>query len=216
MIYVKNKFSVFKIKYLTIGNQYDMIFKVVFMEIRKASLIIGRAGGNASKNAENYKISIPAKWVKEMCMSKEDKEIFLSFDGDKIIVLKKKKYEDFIKEKLTKNHVLKIFKFYENESLCTEICADYTDETVSFKNHTDKLLKKAFGEKDFVTWKEFFDFLESRCIPPSRAGIREYLEALGLCEYNPEEIIKITKGRMKEDSFYVLSEDLNGDYICDR
>ena len=42
----------------------------------------------------------------------------------------------------------------------------------------------------------FEDFLEERCVPRSRSGIREYLETIGVEEYNPLEIIKKTKGRM--------------------
>jgi hypothetical protein len=41
--------------------------------------------------------------------------------------------------------------------------------------------------------------LEERCIPRQRAGLREYLEAHGLDEYDPLAIIKKTKGRMAED-----------------
>ena len=36
-----------------------------------------------------------------------------------------------------------------------------------------------------------------------RAGIREYLEALGLVEYDPLEIIKRTQGRMAEDDQWI-------------
>jgi len=39
-----------------------------------------------------------------------------------------------------------------------------------------------------MQWNE--EFLEERCIPRSRAGLREYLETLVLEEYDPVEIIK--------------------------
>ena len=42
-------------------------------------------------------------------------------------------------------------------------------------------------------------FLDERCIPRQRAGLREYLEAKGLDEYDPLAIIQKTKGRMAED-----------------
>lgn len=181
---------------------------MIFTETRKVNLIVGKVGGNASDSAESYKIAIPTKWIKEMNLSKEQKDILLSFDGEKITVFKKREYNDFIKEKTEKNHLLKIFKFYENKNLCTQICADYTDKTVSIKNNTDDVLKTAFGVNEIPCWDDFVEFLESRCIPRSRAGLREYLDALGLCEYNPEKIIKITEGRMKEDNFSVISEEI--------
>ena len=46
-------------------------------------------------------------------------------------------------------------------------------------------------------------FLEERCIPRQRDGIREYLGVLGLDEYDPWEIIKRTKGRMAEDQQWI-------------
>ena len=49
------------------------------------------------------------------------------------------------------------------------------------------------------TWADLEEFLEERCIPRQRAGLREYLEALGLEEYDPLAIIQKTKGRMAED-----------------
>ena len=52
------------------------------------------------------------------------------------------------------------------------------------------------------------DFLEERCIPKERDGIREYLEAIGLNEYDPLEIIKKTKGKMAEDDQWIETEEL--------
>ena len=46
-------------------------------------------------------------------------------------------------------------------------------------------------------------FLEERCVPRQREGIREYLETLGLDEYDPWEIIKRTQGRMAEDQQWI-------------
>lgn len=46
-------------------------------------------------------------------------------------------------------------------------------------------------------------FLEERCIPRQREGIREYLDALGLDEYDPWEIVKCTQGRMAEDQQWI-------------
>ena len=46
---------------------------------------------------------------------------------------------------------------------------------------------------------DFQAFLEERCIPRQRAGLREYLEAIGVAEYDPLQIIRKTQGRMAED-----------------
>ena len=43
-------------------------------------------------------------------------------------------------------------------------------------------------------------------MPRSRSGIREYLEAIGVEEYSPIEIIKKTSGRMAEDNQWLKWE----------
>ncbi|MED9969369.1 MAG: hypothetical protein UFA98_05070 [Ruminococcus sp.] len=51
------------------------------------------------------------------------------------------------------------------------------------------------------------EFLEERCIPRTRDGLKYYLDAIGVDEYNPFEIIKKTQGRMAEDHQWIeLSE----------
>lgn len=49
---------------------------------------IRRAGGNASKNAKRYTISIPSAWAQQMNISEENKVVTMEFDGEKIIVTK--------------------------------------------------------------------------------------------------------------------------------
>lgn len=57
-------------------------------------------------------------------------------------------------------------------------------------------------------WEDFQRFLEDRCIPRQRAGLREYLETLGLDEYDPLAIIEKTGGRMAEDQQWLTIEVL--------
>lgn len=57
-------------------------------ETRKRNISIGKAGGNASVNAKTYKISIPSNWMTEMGIDEENREVRLSFDGEKIIIEK--------------------------------------------------------------------------------------------------------------------------------
>jgi len=44
------------------------------------------------------------------------------------------------------------------------------------------------------------EFLESRCVPRQRDGLRYYLAEFGLEKYEPLEIIRKTEGRMAEDN----------------
>ena len=56
----------------------------------KRNIIIGKVGGNANENSVNYKISLPAKMVKELGVTKEDRSVILTFENNKIIIKKDK------------------------------------------------------------------------------------------------------------------------------
>lgn len=63
------------------------------MEKRNGKIIFAKAGGNASKNAYNCKVSLPKKWIDAMGITIENRDITLQFDG-KSIVLEKGGEED--------------------------------------------------------------------------------------------------------------------------
>ena len=50
--------------------------------------MINKVGGNASKGSLNYRVSIPTPWMQEWGISENDREVKLSFDGEKIIIEK--------------------------------------------------------------------------------------------------------------------------------
>ena len=56
----------------------------------KRNIIIGKVGGNANENSINYKVSLPAKMVKELGITKEDRKFILTYEDDKIIIKKDK------------------------------------------------------------------------------------------------------------------------------
>ena len=57
------------------------------MEVKR-NIIIGKVGGNANENSVNYKISLPAKMVKDLGVTKEDRSVILTFENNKIIIKK--------------------------------------------------------------------------------------------------------------------------------
>ena len=69
-------------------------------------------------------------------------------------------------------------------------------------------MKTPFGNNKNPDFSDFESFLEERCIPESRAGIREYLNVLNIDSYEPLEIIKKTKGVMAEDNIHLELEEL--------
>lgn len=57
-------------------------------ETRKCKITIGKPGGNASKGAKNYRLSLPTNWMNEMEITPDDRNVKISFDGKKITVEK--------------------------------------------------------------------------------------------------------------------------------
>ena len=178
------------------------------MEIRNGKMIVGAAGGTAGKGAKTYKVSIPSAWAAAMGVDNSEKEIELQFDGEQIVIKKKMSGKAFAEQKKSKQHHVKSFKYYNGHALCTVIYADFTDKTLVAENHTDFLVKTAFGQKNTPDWDDFLAFLEERCVPRQREGLQDYLETLGIDHYDPLEIILRTEGRMAEDQQWLSVEDV--------
>jgi bifunctional DNA-binding transcriptional regulator/antitoxin component of YhaV-PrlF toxin-antitoxin module len=176
------------------------------METRNAKLIINKSGGTASEKSKTYRVTIPNSWVEQLGISEDNREIELSFDGSEITVRRKQTMKEY-KDTHNRNKLLQL-QFYHGDSLCTTILADETAEKVLIENHTSDPLYTAFGVNNNPDWQDYQNFLEERCIPKSRAGLQEYLNAIGVDEYHPLEIIRKTKGRMAEDQSWLEVTEL--------
>jgi len=170
------------------------------MKKRTAQVNISSAGGTASKGSKTYKVTLPNSWMSAMGIDEGCRELEISFDGKQIILSRCVSGKDFAIRKLELKHDVRLLKFYDNNTLCTSIYADFTDEELTIENYVSNPVKTAFGNNLLPTWDDFNYFLEERCIPRQRAGLREYLDVIGVGEYDPIEIIKKTAGRMAEDS----------------
>ena len=173
------------------------------MERRLARINSSTAGGTAGAGAKTHKVTLPSRWLRAMGITDEEREVELTFDQNRIVITKVVTMEEFIIEKKAESHRLKELRFWNGKTLCTTIIADLTDHTLCVENHTRQLVKTAFGKNRLPTWEDLMAFLEERCVPRQREGIREYLETLGLDEYDPWEIVKRTRGRMAEDQQWI-------------
>ena len=173
------------------------------MEHRTAKVNISTAGGTAAKNSRTCKVTLPTTWLEEMGITEEQRELELTFDGT-IITLSRG--PDFVAQRKTLGHEVRVLRFYDGDTLCSTIYADFTKEAVVVENQAVSPIKTAFGNNLFPDWKDFRHFLEERCIPRQRAGLREYLEALGLDGYDPLTILEKTGGRMAEDQQWLTIE----------
>ncbi len=177
------------------------------MERRKAKVIVSNAGGTAAKGSKTYKVSIPSAWVNEMGID-EARDIELVFDRNSIVINKPLTTEEYVSGKKAKGHSLIKLSFYDRDTLCSVIFADFIDKTFAFDNYINNAVKLPFGNNSTPVWEDFKSFLSERCIPKERSGIREYLETIGVAEYDELEIIKKTKGRMAEDSQWIETEEI--------
>lgn len=58
------------------------------MEERKAKILFNRSGGTAGKGGITNRVTLPTKWIKEMGITEGNREVFISFDGQKITIQK--------------------------------------------------------------------------------------------------------------------------------
>ena len=178
------------------------------MEARLGKITAGKAGGTAGSGSKTYKLTLPSAWVNAMGLAGNGGQVILSFDGTALTVSPKQSMGQFLASRLAQGHKLFEFRYYNGEALCTLIYADRTAQDLLAENYTDQVVKTAFGKNPVPSWTDLESFLEERCIPRQRAGLREYLETLGLSEYDPIAIIQKTKGRMAEDAQWLEVQEL--------
>lgn len=58
------------------------------MQKKIVKVIFNRSGGTAGSGGITNRITIPTKWIKEMGITEEQKEVNISFDGEKIMIEK--------------------------------------------------------------------------------------------------------------------------------
>lgn len=60
------------------------------MDIRVATLVVGKSGG-ARGGSSTFRATLPTKWVREMGLGEDERDIELVFDeGNKEIVIRKR------------------------------------------------------------------------------------------------------------------------------
>lgn len=178
------------------------------MEQRIAKVNFSAAGGTAGVGAKTCKVTLPSSWLAQLEIDGEHRQVELCFDGEKISIVPYLDFERFTAAKKNRNHALFRISFYDDDRLCSTILADFTDQTLRVKNESVSLIKTAFGKNEVPTWEDLRCFLEERCVPHARSGLREYLDAIGVLEYDPLEIIRKTKGRMAEDAQWIEIEEI--------
>ena len=178
------------------------------MERRVAKMNISSAGGTASTGSKTCKVTLPTSWAEAMGLDENHRELELAFDGTSITLSRRLDGSEFAAQQSARGHEVWVLRLYDGDTLCSTIYADFTGQALAVENQAVPLVKTAFGNNSLPSWEDFQRFLEERCITRQRAGLREYLEALGLDTYDPLVIIAKTGGRMAEDQQWLSMEAL--------
>ena len=96
-----------------------------------------------------------------------------------------------------------VYVYANREDPATIIDACALTRKVKIVNLTDDMLSRAFGVREDPSWKDYEEFLESRCMPRTRFGIREELSYMGIDSYDPFLILCKTSGRVYGDHQYL-------------
>lgn len=125
-------------------------------------------------------------------------------DNNKSYYSKNKPLDDV---EFSKRPFVKRKLFFSKDKVATAIDIDFQNEEIRIKNFTNNIFKRAFGINETPTWKEYQEFLEDRCIPRTRYGIKDVLRNLGLQDYDVEEYVKKTHAKTADDKDWVLLEE---------
>ena len=189
-------------KSLIVGGQYGIVFAKAgeAHESSQRENYEKKSRGNSGKECRKVFGQSPGRVASYNGLSKEDR-VELSFDGEKITVrpLASTDSELFRRNAEQKGHRLKEYRYYDGDVLCTVILADFTAQQVCVENKIDDVLDTAFGVNETPSWEDFLAFLADRCIPKTRKGLDYYLDAVGVPEYDPVQLVEKTQGRMAED-----------------
>ena len=100
-----------------------------------------------------------------------------------------------------------IYIYMDREKVSTVLDVCGATQKVSVYNFTDDMVSRAFGINENPDWKDFEEFLETRCMPRTRYGIREELKVLSMENYDPFLIVEKTEGRVHGDGQYLVKMD---------
>jgi hypothetical protein len=108
---------------------------------------------------------------------------------------------NIIKEATEQSRMVYVFADREMPATIIDVCP--LTRKVKIVNLTDNLISRAFGIRENPNWEDYEAFLEDRCMPRTRYGIREELRNLGINSYDPFLIVQETFGRVHGDHQYL-------------
>ena len=74
-------------------------------------------------------------------------------------------------------------------------------------NYTDDILLRPFGVKEEITPWDVDELFKERCLPETRANLKQVLKDTWFGFYDPYLIVRETNGVLMEDKFWIRFDD---------
>lgn len=97
------------------------------------------------------------------------------------------------------------FDYMEKDNINSSVTV-YSDKSIECTDFVRENHRKVFG-KCLKTMEYLYKFFERRCFPRNNFAVKELLTQLGLTQYNPYDIVKITRGHMTCDCNWIRFND---------
>ncbi|WP_211222600.1 hypothetical protein [Paenibacillus daejeonensis] len=96
------------------------------------------------------------------------------------------------------------FEVLEHDRVIAKVQLDYRNQTVQvWQDESISPVFLPFPAKQKVQVSDVLDYFESRCFPRTRHHREKVLQALGLREYVPTDIVKKTHGVLYDDYVWI-------------
>lgn len=107
------------------------------------------------------------------------------------------------------------FEYLNKDDVGTWVRANSKTGEVEVKDFTEKRHNQFFAKRPH-TIEYLNEKLEERCFPRTQDGAGETLKRIGLTQYNPLDIVRITHGRLWKDHFWIRfkGEDLKWEDVA--
>lgn len=102
------------------------------------------------------------------------------------------------------------FDYMYKDEVCTHVFVNFTKQEIKVQQYGDTPIKSVFWKMP-QTMENLFVFFEYRCFERTRCNKKQILEEMGLSEYEPLAICKITHGYLTSDCFWIR---FAGENLC--
>lgn len=94
------------------------------------------------------------------------------------------------------------FDYMYYDTVCEHVEIDLVNMNVRSTVYTDEIMLQVFGKRP-KTIENVYHFFQSRCFEETNYGLKDLLGLLGLQQYNPYDIVRITHGKMVNDQCWI-------------